>query len=125
MEATNSTQYEQDLLDAWEASYKQGQLTLWIFLALFDSPKSVGDIRDYLETATSGTLSADDKSLYRSLRRYYETEIVDFTLHPNPKRGPATKVYSLTPLGRQLLTRFVARNIALLANNHQLKEILS
>ncbi len=111
-------------MEAWESSYKQGQLTLWIFLALAESAKTTAEIKTYVEAATEGTLTADDKSLYRSLRRYYDAEMVNFTSQPNPK-GPATKLYSLSDIGRYLLGRFVRRNISILITNPQIKEILS
>jgi DNA-binding PadR family transcriptional regulator len=93
-------------------------------LALAESPKTTAAIKTYVETATSGMLTADDKSLYRSLRRYYDTEMVDYTLQPNPK-GPATKLYALSAIGRRLLDRFVTRNMCTLINNPQIQEILA
>ncbi len=111
-------------MEAWEASYKQGQLTLWVFLALAESPKTTAEIKVYVESATDGALTADDKSLYRSLRRYYQAEMVDFALQPNPK-GPATKLYSLSEIGKYLLRRFVRRNIPILITNPQIQEILA
>lgn len=37
--------YKNDLLYTWEETYKKGQLTLWIFLALKDGEKYVNEIR--------------------------------------------------------------------------------
>lgn len=116
--------YEDSLIEAWEAVYKQGQLTLWIFLALYESPKTIAQIKQYLQNKTQTILSVDDKSLYRSLRRYFDTNMVDHEPKPSKNGGPPLKQYSLTPLGRSVLAKFVNRNISLLAANPQIKEIL-
>lgn len=123
-DASINQEYEQQLIDAWEAVYKQGQLTLWIFLALGQSPKTIADIKEYLNTHTSGTLSADDKSIYRSLRKYYDTEMVDSVSKPSERGGPPLKVYSLTPIGHRVLENFVKRNVSILITNKQIKELL-
>lgn len=119
------TAYETSLVDAWETTHKQGLLTLWIFLALNESAKSLVDIQTYLQKATGGTISADDKSLYRSLRRYYATEMVDFTTRPSQHGGPPVKLYSLSASGQRVLQQFIIRNLPVLIHNQQIKEILS
>ena len=37
------------LLKAWEETYKKGQLSFWIFLALKESPKYVTEIKCFIE----------------------------------------------------------------------------
>lgn len=37
-----------ELLDAWEETYKKGQLTFWVFLALKEGNKCVEDIKDFV-----------------------------------------------------------------------------
>jgi DNA-binding PadR family transcriptional regulator len=102
--------YEKKLLEGWEEVFKKGQLTLWIMLALKDGPKHMAEIKHFIHEATNGTLTADDKSLYRALRRYYDTDLVDFGTEPG-KGGPDLKVYSLTVVGRKVLNAFVNRNL--------------
>ena len=46
-----------ELLDAWEETYKKGQLTFWVFLALKESNKCVEDIKDFVEKASKGSMS--------------------------------------------------------------------
>ena len=101
--------YAQKLLDGWEEVYKKGQLTLWILLALRDGPKHMAEIKAFIERGTNGHLSVDDQSMYRALRRYYETELADYA--PAPGNGPDRKVYRLSALGERLLRDFVKRNI--------------
>lgn len=68
-------------------------------------------------------MSADTKSLYRSLRRYYDTDMVEYDLRPNTK-GPDLKVYKLSSVGEEVLARFVKRNIAKLITNKEIGEII-
>lgn len=118
----NDSEYLQTLLDAWEEVYKRGQLTLWILLALKDGPKHMDEIKRFIAEATRQALSADDKSMYRALRRYYDTELVSFTAAPG--KGPDRKVYSLSPLGAQLLQRFVERNITNVLFRPNIKDLM-
>ncbi len=41
---------QKELLNAWEETYKKGQLTLWIFLALKEGPKYVNELQETIET---------------------------------------------------------------------------
>ncbi|MBA2285221.1 MAG: PadR family transcriptional regulator [Ktedonobacteraceae bacterium] len=102
--------YLQRLLTGWEEVAKHGQLTLWVLLALKDGPKHMADIKTFIAEATNQTLMVDEKSLYRALRRYYDTEMVDYESAPG--KGPDRKVYRLNSLGAELLRRFIQRNIA-------------
>ena len=101
--------YARKLLAGWEDVHKKGQLTLWILLALKDGPKHMAEIKAFIDRGTNGTMSVDDQSMYRALRRYYETELADFEAAPG--NGPDRKVYRLSALGESLLREFVKRNI--------------
>src|SRR5437870_5091433 len=103
--AHRDVEYAQSLLDGWEEVHKKGQLTLWVFLALKQGPKHMAAIKAFIEDATSGTLTVDDQSLYRALRRYHETEMADYD--PAPGNGPDRKVYRLTALGLRVLQLFL------------------
>ena len=102
--------YEKKLLDSWEEVFKKGQLTLWIMLALKDGPKHMAEIKEFIICATNGNVTADDQSMYRSLRRYYDAEMVDFKQEPG-KGGPDLKIYSLSNIGKNILEAFIKRNI--------------
>ena len=117
-----NAEYVDELLVAWEEVHKRGLLTLWILLALEDGPKHMDEIREFIAQTTNGALSADDKSIYRALRRYYDTELVDYTLAPG--KGPDRKVYSLAPVGSRLLRRFIERNITGLYFQPRIKRLL-
>lgn len=102
--------YEQTLLSGWEEVYKKGQLSLWILLALKDGPKHMAAIKQRVAELTNHTLMADDKSMYRALRRYSDAELVSHTSKPSTG-GPDLKVYSLTKVGVAVLQVFLRRNI--------------
>jgi PadR family transcriptional regulator PadR len=114
--------YERKLLQGWEEVFKKGQLTLWIMLALKDGPKHMSEIKEFIYRSTNGSLSADDKSMYRALRRYYDTELVEYTERPG-KGGPDLKVYSLSSVGAKVLDAFVKRNIVDVYFNKKVKEL--
>lgn len=116
-------EYERKLLEAWEEVFKKGQLTLWIMLALKDGPKHMTEIKQFIYKATNGILSADDKSMYRALRRYYDTELVDFKQEPG-KSGPDLKIYSLSSVGEKVLREFTKRNLLDVFFKPQIKKLL-
>ena len=101
-----------DLLNSWEETYKKGQLTLWIFLSLKDGDKYVGEIKSFIENMSYNTISCEEQSIYRSLRKYLHLGIVEFNLKEGNK-GPERKYYKLTELGDNLLNQFIERNINL------------
>lgn len=104
--------YKMELLEAWEDTYKKGQLTLWVFLALKEGEKYVDEIKVFVEKKTKGTLTCEEQSLYRTLRKYKELEMVDYTTKPG-QGGPERKYYYLTEMGTELLQMFTRRNINL------------
>ena len=108
---TNDKMHE-ELLSAWEETYKKGQLTLWIFLSLKEGPKYVTQLQDSIEIFSKGTIRAEEQSLYRTLRKFYHLKMVDFSSGKGHK-GPDRKYYHLTPLGLSLLHDFVERNVLL------------
>ncbi len=103
-------EYEETLLTGWEEVYKKGQLTLWIFLALKDSPKHMAGIKQFINDATNGSLVADDQSMYRALRKFNDTDMIAYTSEPS-ESGPDLKVYGLTETGAKVLDSFVKRNV--------------
>lgn len=102
--------YQQSLLISWEEIFKKGQLTLWIALALKDSPKHMAEIKDFIIKLTNGTTDVDDRSIYRALRRYHTADIVAFDMAPSDS-GPERKIYHLTKNGVVLVDAFCKRNI--------------
>lgn len=100
-------------LGQWEGVYKKGTLTFWLLLMLHQRPMYAFEMGPALTRISSGTLSADRKSLYRALRRFEDSGLVDSTWRLSDK-GPRRRYYHLTPLGTELLRRFTRRNILIL-----------
>ncbi len=109
---TNNEQLLTELLEAWEETYKKGQLTLWIFLSMKEGPKYVEEIKAFVESATNNTMTCELQSLYRTVRKFRHVGILDYTTAEG-YRGPERKYYSLTNLGSELLAKFLERNIHL------------
>jgi PadR family transcriptional regulator PadR len=104
------------LLDAWENTYKKGQLTLWIFLALKEGQKYVDEIKYFVDEHSKSTMTCEEQSLYRSLRKYQHLGVVNYATRKGNK-GPDRKYYFLTELGNELFRKFVERNIMLFFND--------
>jgi DNA-binding PadR family transcriptional regulator len=98
------------LLDQWESVYKKGLLTFWLLLLLHERPMYVFEMGEPLTAASRGTVTADEKSLYRALRRFEAMGLVESTWKTSDV-GPRRRYYTLTAQGIALLRRFVQRNI--------------
>jgi PadR family transcriptional regulator PadR len=112
-----------ELLSAWEETYKKGQLTLWIFLALKEDKKYVDEIKAFVEEQSKQTMSCEEQSLYRTLRKFQHLGVVDYETGKGNK-GPERKYYFLTDLGSSLLNQFIIRNISLFFND-KIKNLLN
>ena len=65
-----------------------------------------------LSGASRGTIVADDNSIYRAMRRFEGMGVVGSSWQDSDT-GPRRRYYELTPLGRELLARFIRRNVDL------------
>ena len=111
-----------ELLSSWEDTYKKGQLTLWIFLSLQEGKKYVDEIKDFVETKSNGTITCEEQSLYRALRKYEMIDVLQYELRKGNK-GPDRKYYYMTDLGLELFKKFVDRNINLFYSE-EIKKLL-
>jgi PadR family transcriptional regulator PadR len=98
------------LLEQWESVYKKGLLSFWLLLLLYERPMYVFEMGLTLDEVSQGTITADEKSLYRALRRFEAMGMVESTWQPSDI-GPRRRYYHLTETGTELLRRFVQRNI--------------
>ena len=106
-----------ELLNAWEETYKKGQLTFWIFLVLKESNKCVEDIKAFVEKASKQSMSCEEQSLYRTLRKFQNLAIVAYE-NRKVSKGPDRKYYHLTENGFLLFRRFVERNILIFNDSY-------
>ncbi len=102
------------LLLQWEDSYKKGLLSFWMLLLLHGRSTYAYEMTAMIAEMSRGTVVADEKSIYRALKRFEENGLVQSWLQ-NSDVGPPRRYYSLTPLGQQLLARFIERNIRIFA----------
>ena len=112
-----------ELLSAWEETYKKGQLTLWIFLSLREQKRYVDEIKSFVEGKSSRTMTCEEQSLYRVLRKFEHIGVVGHELRKGNK-GPERKYYFLTQLGEDLFNQFVERNIHLFFSE-EIKHLLN
>ena len=114
----------QDLLNQWEESYKKGLLSFWILFSLTQRSMYAYEMKEEIVNFSQGSISADDNSIYRALRRFTTTGLIKGTMAPSPS-GPDRKYFSLTPLGTDLLRQFIERNILVFQSEQILKAIQS
>lgn len=100
------------LLDNWEDTYKKGLLTFWILLLLHEQPRYAFELSSAVAQASHETMSVDDQSIYRALKRFEGIKIVSSYWEDSPQ-GPQRKYFQLTDLGNELLKKFIRRNILL------------
>lgn len=103
-----------DLLQQWEDNYKKGLLSFWILLLLHGRATYAYEMTAMIADMSQGTVMADEKSIYRALKRFEENGLIQSQTQ-NSDIGPPRRYYTLTPSGRQLLARFIERNIRIFA----------
>ena len=98
------------LLAQWEETYKKGLLSFWLLLLLAQREAYPYEIKNELAKLSQDTISAEDNSIYRALKRLAQSGVVDSEVRPSDN-GPNRRYFYLTDLGRDLLDRFITRNI--------------
>jgi DNA-binding PadR family transcriptional regulator len=106
----------EELLPQWEESYKKGLLSFWILFSLTHRSMYAYEMRGEILKLSQGSISAEENSIYRALRRFIQAGLVDGEEQESPN-GPARKYYLLTPLGTQLLKQFIERNLLVFQSN--------
>ncbi|MBX3055915.1 MAG: helix-turn-helix transcriptional regulator [Anaerolineae bacterium] len=103
-----------DLLQQWEDNYKKGLLSFWMLLLLHGRAAYAYEMTAMITDLSQGTVTADEKSIYRALKRFEENGLIQSQTQ-NSDVGPPRRYYTLTPSGQQLLARFIERNIRIFA----------
>jgi DNA-binding PadR family transcriptional regulator len=86
------------ILKNWEEIHKQGMLMFWLLTVLQKKAADVDTIQISIQELSQKTFSVTEQSLYRSLRKYLQQGLVDYSLEPSSK-GPNKKVWFLTEAG--------------------------
>lgn len=100
----------EQLLENWESVYKKGLLTFWLLLLLDEKPSYPYEMSAAVQSISQGMMTADENSIYRAINRFEEMGLV-VSKPQESKVGPPRKYYRLTETGRELLQRFIERNI--------------
>ena len=100
------------LLTQWEGTYKKWLLSFWLLLLLSQRKAYPYEMKAAIEELSQKSISADENSIYRALRRLTDSGIVGSEVQPSDS-GPDRRYFFLKPLGRQLLAEFTERNIRL------------
>ncbi len=103
--------YERKLLSGWEEIYKRGLLTMWLLLAVRDRPRYPAEIAEFINTTTQGTMAADQRSLYRAMRRLSDIELVETSDQPGRRTGADRRYYRITRSGQRVLDAFLDRHV--------------
>ena len=98
------------LLIQWEGTYKKGLLSFWLLLLLSQRRAYPYEMKAAIEELSQNSISADENSIYRALKRLRQSGIVDSEIQPS-ESGPDRRYFFLTDLGQELLSHFVSRNI--------------
>jgi len=100
----------EELLKKWEEAYKKGLLSFWLLLLLYERPSYAYELGAAVNEVSQGTVTADEKSIYRALNRFQSMGLVQSELQLS-KIGPQRRYYRLTERGTTLLIEFTRRNI--------------
>lgn len=103
----------ESLLEKWETVYKRGLLSFWILLLLHQRKMYAYEMQDEIRRLSGGSVTPDENSIYRALRRFAREGLVDSERIPSDV-GPKRRYFSLTAAGRELLARFIRRNLLVL-----------
>ena len=98
------------LLSQWEETYKKGLFSFWLLLLLAQREAYPYEMKAAVTELSQDTISADENSIYRALNRLARSGVVASELLPS-NTGPSRRYFFLTDLGRDLLARFITRNI--------------
>ena len=98
------------LLTQWEGTYKKGLLSFWLLLLLAQRRAYPYEMKAAIEELSQNSISADENSIYRALKRLAQSGLVDSEIQPS-ETGPNRRYFFLTALGQELLVRFISRNI--------------
>jgi DNA-binding PadR family transcriptional regulator len=101
---------EQQLFNGWKQVFMKSMSTFWILFSLKSKSRKVEEMEDFMARYSQQNFQIDRMSLYRALRKLYESGLVTHEDKHNPS-GPNWKIYSLTTRGANLLAEFVEKCI--------------
>ena len=112
----------EQLLTQWEGTYKKGLLSFWLLLLLAQRKAYPYEMKAAIEELSQNSISADENSIYRALKRLAQSGVLDSQVQPS-ESGPDRRYFFLTDLGQELLVRFISRNI-LVFRHHTVADLI-
>lgn len=110
------------LLEQWEQNYRRGLLSFWILLSMAIEAQYAYGLKEEIEALSLGSITADENSLYRALRRFAKEGLIESEMRPSDQ-GPDRRYFELSAKGRRLLQQFVERNLAVFTDSRVKKAI--
>lgn len=108
--AMNNSVKLNSLIEALESAYKKGHLTFWVLLSVRDKERYSEEISSFIEEGSKGYIQPEIMSLYRTLRKLEELNLVSFK-NVSSDLGPEKKYFSITDEGQYVLNEFIKKNI--------------
>lgn len=105
----------EQLLEQWEQNYKKGLLSFWMLLSMSDEPQYAYAMKEKIEAMSLGSVSADENSIYRALRRFANEDLIISEMQSSDL-GPQRRYFELSEKGRDLLRQFIQRNLAVFSD---------
>ena len=110
------------MLEQWEQNYRRGLLSFWILLSMAKEAQYAYGLKEEIEALSLGSITADENSLYRALRRFAKEGLIESEMRPSDQ-GPDRRYFELSSKGRRLLQLFVERNLEVFADSRVKKAI--
>ena len=67
----------------------------------------MSEILEFINEESNGKIKPEEQSLYRALRRFLNSEIIEVEERRESNQGAMRKYYSLTPIGGTVLSGFI------------------
>ncbi len=100
-----------ELLGKWEQTYKKGLLSFWMLMVIAETPIYAYEMKEKVKQISQGSISADENSIYRALRRFSQSGLVESEMKVSDI-GPNRRYFQLSAKGKKLLASFIERNIS-------------
>lgn len=123
MATKDLSDYDREIVTSWQEVTKRSQLTLWMLLSLYESCGDMQQIKERVSGLSKGIISADDKSMYRALRRFEDIELVE-SRPAKSANGPDKKIFRLTARGQRVLTSYISEYIQVTYLNPKVTKLM-
>lgn len=107
---SEAEEWVDELERVWTEVYKKSMTTALVLKQLLDEAKDAEEIGKTLTSTTGWNIS--ERAMYRSLRRLTNSGVLAVEEVPAARTGAKRKLFRLTPLGAELLSRVEGQLVA-------------